>query len=137
MSAKFTSLTATRGITVTTVNSTHTSRGCSGCGYVDKKNRISQKRFSCRFCGKKLLADINAARNVLGRSQTHGGLRDCTKEQVLAEMDRSFRARWRIEPTLLRERRFHAVAAPLRRPKDDVNRGCGVTTRSPRILQEP
>ncbi|WP_433592632.1 zinc ribbon domain-containing protein [Nocardia sp. CA-145437] len=79
-------------------------RCCSGCGYVDKKNRTSQKRFVCRFCGKALQADINAARNVLGRSEAENGLRDLAKGRVLAELDRSFRARWRIEPTLLRER---------------------------------
>ncbi|MFJ9363222.1 RNA-guided endonuclease InsQ/TnpB family protein [Nocardia sp. NPDC101769] len=124
--AKLASLVETRGITVTKVNSAHTSRCCSGCGYVDKKNRISQERFSCRFCGKKLHADINAARNILGRSQGQGGLCDFSKEQVLAEMDWSFRARWRIEPTLLRER-SHAGAVPLRRSNNDVNRRCGVT----------
>ncbi|GAB2528235.1 hypothetical protein GCM10027167_35260 [Nocardia heshunensis] len=112
--AKLESLVETSGIVVTKVNSAHTSRCCSGCRYVDQKNRVSQERFLCRFCGKKVLADINAARNILGRSRDLGGMRDLSKEQVLAEMDRSFRDRWRIEPISLRERprRGRSTATP-------------------------
>ncbi|MVU79341.1 transposase [Nocardia sp. ET3-3] len=102
--AKFASIVQTHGITVTRVNPAHTSRCCSGCGYVDKKNRPSQERFMCRFCGKRLPADINAARNIRGRSADSNGHRGQSREQVLAEMDRLFRTRWRFEPTLLRER---------------------------------
>lgn len=60
-------LTAKHGITITTVDSAHTSRQCSGCGYTHKTNRKTQARFVCGFCGKKLHADINAARTVKGR----------------------------------------------------------------------
>ncbi|WP_040803070.1 zinc ribbon domain-containing protein [Nocardia concava] len=102
--AKLDSLVETHGIIVTEVNSAYTSRRCSGCGYVDKRNRTSQERFACRFCGRKLLADTNAARNILGRSEDENGLRGLGKERVLAEMDRMFRASWRFDPTLLRER---------------------------------
>lgn len=102
--AKLASLRETSGVIVTEVNPCHTSRACSTCGYVDKKNRTSQRRFVCRFCGRKLLADINAARNILGRSGEKNGYRYLSKEAVLAELDRGFHARWSVNPTRLRER---------------------------------
>lgn len=52
----------------------------------------------------KLLADINAARNVLGRSAVRGGWLSWSRDRVLAQLDRGFTARWRCDPTLLRER---------------------------------
>ncbi|WP_153804939.1 zinc ribbon domain-containing protein [Nocardia sp. SYP-A9097] len=104
VTAKLASLTETAGITVTETNPAHTSRACSGCIYVDARNRTSQKRFRCRFCGKKLLADINAARNILGRSGVQGGWLSWSRDRVLAQLDREFAARWRYDPTRLRER---------------------------------
>ncbi|MCU1642758.1 MAG: putative transposase [Nocardia sp.] len=101
---KLASLTETSGIAVTEVNPAHTSRTCSGCGYVDARNRTSQQRFRCRFCGRKLLADINAARTVLGRSGVQGGWLCWSRDRVLAWLDREFTARWRYDPTRLRER---------------------------------
>ncbi len=104
VTAKLASLHEVSGIAVTEVNPAYTSRRCTGCGYVDPKNRTSQKRFVCRFCGKKLLADINAARNVLGRSEVQGGGLSMPRDRVLAELDRRFTAAWQCDPTRLRER---------------------------------
>ncbi|GAB2515972.1 zinc ribbon domain-containing protein [Nocardia heshunensis] len=115
VTAKLASLTEIAGITVTEVNSAHTSRACSGCQYVDARNRRSQQRFACRFCGKKLLADINAARNIAGRSGVQGGWLWWSRNRVLVQLDRDFIAQWRYDPTRLRERptpRGRSTAAP-------------------------
>ncbi|MGW4245081.1 zinc ribbon domain-containing protein [Nocardia sp. NPDC004722] len=107
--AKLAALPESHGVAVTVVNPAHTSRACSNCGYVDKKNRTSQKRFECRFCGRKLLADINAARNILGRSGEKNGYLYLSKETVLASMDLRFRTRWCVDPAGLRERRLRGL----------------------------
>lgn len=57
-----------RGITITRVDAAYTSQQCSKCGYVDKRNRRDQSHFKCRCCGRVLNADVNAARNIRGRS---------------------------------------------------------------------
>jgi len=53
------------------VNPKQTSQTCSRCGYVDKKNRVSQSRFVCKSCGFAINADVNAAKNILVRG-IHG-----------------------------------------------------------------
>ena len=55
------------GIVITEVNAAYTSQECSICHYVDKKNRKTRNSFSCRNCGKKLHADINASRTIFNR----------------------------------------------------------------------
>jgi putative transposase len=57
-----------RGITITKVDAAYTSQQCSKCGYVDKRNRRDQSHFRCMCCGLALNADVNAARNIRGRS---------------------------------------------------------------------
>lgn len=52
------------GIPVVLVNPKNTSRMCSLCQYVDKKNRKSQSDFHCVQCGHNENADLNAARNI-------------------------------------------------------------------------
>lgn len=49
------------------VDPRNTSRTCSRCGYVDKRNRRSQAEFSCLRCGFTCHADLNAARNLAVR----------------------------------------------------------------------
>lgn len=49
------------------VDPRNTSRTCSRCGYVDKRNRRSQAEFSCLRCGFTAHADYNAARNLATR----------------------------------------------------------------------
>jgi IS605 OrfB family transposase len=49
------------------VDPRNTSRECSKCGYVDKRNRPTQEKFSCLRCGYTAPADYNAARNLATR----------------------------------------------------------------------
>ncbi|HHD81425.1 MAG TPA: hypothetical protein ENK99_07570, partial [Campylobacterales bacterium] len=67
---KFKSIEEKFGIIVTQVNPAYTSQECHKCGYVDKKNRKSQAKFICGFCGKKQNADINSSKNILARSSS-------------------------------------------------------------------
>ena len=57
------------------VPAAYTSRACHKCGHVAKENRDSQAVFHCVRCGHRANADINAAKNILGRAliQTGGG----------------------------------------------------------------
>lgn len=55
------------GVPVVYVDPRNTSRTCSKCGYVDKRNRRSQAEFSCLQCGQTLHADLNAARVLATR----------------------------------------------------------------------
>ena len=52
------------GVPVTAVNPRNTSRTCSNCGFVSKKNRKSQAIFLCSKCGFTTHADLNAAINL-------------------------------------------------------------------------
>jgi putative transposase len=56
------------GVPLLFVDPRNTSRTCSHCGYVDKKNRRSQADFSCLRCGHATHADLNAARNLATRA---------------------------------------------------------------------
>lgn len=62
--AKLQSLKEEFGVETTEVVSAYTSQTCSCCGYVDRRNRKSQASFACRWCGRSLHADVNAARNI-------------------------------------------------------------------------
>jgi len=55
------------GIALVFVDPRNTSRTCSRCGYVDKRNRRSQAEFSCLRCGHEAHTDHNAARNLATR----------------------------------------------------------------------
>jgi putative transposase len=55
------------GVPVVFVDPRNTSRTCSRCGFVDKRNRRSQAEFLCRRCGFECHADLNAARNLATR----------------------------------------------------------------------
>lgn len=56
------------GVPVVFVDPRNTSRTCSQCGFVDKRNRRSQAEFSCIRCGHEAHADLNAARTVATRA---------------------------------------------------------------------
>lgn len=58
------------GITITEINPAYTSQTCNSCGYIAKNNRKSRDEFICVCCNKKSHADINASRNIFGRSST-------------------------------------------------------------------
>jgi IS605 OrfB family transposase len=62
-----------KGIYVEVVSPQNTSRMCSKCGIIDKKNRRSRSIYQCS-CGLKLNADLNAARNIANRwREANGG----------------------------------------------------------------
>ncbi|APB01015.1 zinc ribbon domain-containing protein [Nocardia seriolae] len=135
VNAKLASLTETHGIAVVEVNPAYTSQSCTGCGYVDRLNRITRSRHQCRFCGKRLHADISGARTILRRS--HGaskGWLTLGKQAVLARLDRNFRTRWGVNPTILRERppRGRSTAIP---DPSGVNRRVNESPRK-RILHQ-
>lgn len=115
---KLGSLEEEYGIEVTEVNPAYTSQTCTGCGYVDKRNRVNQETFSCVFCGKTRHADVNAARNILHRrSFSDDGLVYTKKDSVLSFLDNIFMDSWSMESTVVRQRSrkrpVHAVAVPL------------------------
>jgi putative transposase len=57
------------GVLMVFVDPRNTSRTCSRCGYVDKRNRRSQAEFSCLRCGHTAHADHNAARTLATRGE--------------------------------------------------------------------
>jgi putative transposase len=66
---------AYRGIHVEFVDARYSSQACSRCGSIEKRNRVSQSEFSCKHCGHKQNADLNAADNLASRARcATGGL---------------------------------------------------------------
>jgi putative transposase len=55
------------GVALVEVDPAYTSQTCSGCGYVDKRNRRSQAVFKCGRCDFVGHADHNAAINIAAR----------------------------------------------------------------------
>lgn len=103
--AKLAALTEDTGIAVTEVNPAYTSQQCCGCGFVSEKNRTSQSRFACRFCGMKRHADINGARTIANRRSVRGdGFAGCSKRIVLTCLDAEFQRRWKVSAAEIRER---------------------------------
>ena len=49
------------------VDTKYTSQTCNACGFVDKRNRISQSEFVCVNCGSIFNADENASINIKSR----------------------------------------------------------------------
>lgn len=56
------------GVKVIAVDPRNTSRQCSCCGCIDKRNRPNQSTFLCVSCGFSGLADHIAARNIASRA---------------------------------------------------------------------
>lgn len=88
--AKLADLEDRFGITSTEVNPAYSSQTCNACGYVDKRNRRSQSRFVCLWCGHEKHADLNAARNIGERRALPIGSVFQSKASVLAEVVRAF-----------------------------------------------
>jgi len=59
------------GVPVLMVDPRNTSRRCSKCGHIEKRNRVSQSEFRCRACGFESNADLNAARNIRWRAEVN------------------------------------------------------------------
>ena len=87
--SKLESLREELGIATHEVNPAGTSLECSGCGFIDKRNRRGP-RFTCGFCGRSLGSDTNAAR-VISRRRSSGAA-DCGvgPRKVLQRADRRF-----------------------------------------------
>jgi len=56
------------GVEVRVVDPHNTSRECSECHHIDKKNRKTQALFSCRKCGHEEHADTNASKIISFRA---------------------------------------------------------------------
>lgn len=52
------------GVAVRAVDPGNTSRMCSDCGHIDKRNRPTRDEFRCVSCGHAAPADTNAAINI-------------------------------------------------------------------------
>lgn len=78
------------GVAATEINPAYTSQTCSVCGYVDRRNRASQSRFKCLWCGNKMHADLNAASNIRERRARLIGSVFQSKAAVLADLVRGF-----------------------------------------------
>lgn len=58
---------ALKGVAVVLIDPRNTSRQCSCCGLIDKRNRPNRDHFQCVGCGVAAPADTNAARNIRQR----------------------------------------------------------------------
>ena len=58
---------ALKGVAVVLIDPRNTSRQCSCCGLIDKRNRPNRDDFQCIGCGVAAPADTNAARNIRQR----------------------------------------------------------------------
>ena len=58
---------ALKGVAVVLIDPRNTSRQCSCCGLIDKRNRPNRNDFQCIGCGVAAPADTNAARNIRQR----------------------------------------------------------------------
>ncbi len=109
---KLRDLTDRKGISIAYVSPSYTSQTCSGCGLVCKNNRRNRDTYVCRFCGKRIHADVNASRNLVRRSFEVNGLVFHSKKSILSHLDREFMNRWKCDPGRL-VKREHARAAGL------------------------
>jgi putative transposase len=55
------------GVTSEEVAAAYSSQECGACGFVSRRNRPSQARFACGWCGHRGHADVGAARTILAR----------------------------------------------------------------------
>jgi hypothetical protein len=59
------------GVPMLMVDPRDTSKRCSRCGHVEKRNRVSQSEFKCCRYGFEENADLNAARNIQWRAEVN------------------------------------------------------------------
>jgi putative transposase len=71
------------GVKACLVNPKNTSRRCSRCGFVDKKNRKSRDEFFCLNCSLALDADFNASLNI-GKIADIGEARAIINKPIVA-----------------------------------------------------
>jgi IS605 OrfB family transposase len=70
------------GVPLVYVDPAYTSRQCSECGHIDRKNRPNQSEFACRACGVMMHADHNSSRNIAARGAAAwtAGRQSCVPE---------------------------------------------------------
>jgi len=93
--AKLMDLQERFGVVAEEVPAPYTSQECSSCHYVDRRNRRSQSRFVCRFCGCTKHADVNGACAITGRRSSGLGVRSMAPGAILVELVRRFNERYR------------------------------------------
>jgi putative transposase len=93
--AKLQDLKERFGIVAEKVPAFWTSEECSSCHYVDRRNRRSQSRFVCRFCGCTKHADVTGACAVNARRSRTSGAGSVTPDAILAGLVRRFCERFR------------------------------------------
>jgi IS605 OrfB family transposase len=57
------------GVPLVYVDPAYTSRQCSECHHVERKNRATQSEFACRACGVMMHADHNASHNIARKGE--------------------------------------------------------------------
>ncbi|MFE9046505.1 RNA-guided endonuclease InsQ/TnpB family protein [Streptomyces sp. NPDC007818] len=57
------------GVPLVYVDPAYTSRQCSECDHIDRKNRVDQATFACRACGFLANADDNASHNIARKGE--------------------------------------------------------------------
>ena len=83
------------GVPTVEVNPAYTSKECSSCHYVDKRNSRDRDHFHCLWCGLKLHADVNGARNTgIRRSGGQLGSVHLHRRKILDALVRQFVERW-------------------------------------------
>ena len=68
LTKKLDNITQHKKIKLNKINPPYTSQECPVCSYTSKKNRKTQSKFECQYCGKKGHADTIGGKNVSGRS---------------------------------------------------------------------
>ena len=70
------------GVLVRLINHRNTSRQCSVCGYISKKNRKTQADFVCCACGYTENADYNASKNIAFRAAVNQPMVLCPQQGI-------------------------------------------------------
>ena len=81
---------AQRGIVCKLIGESFTSITCHKCGHCEKEQRKTQGLFVCSACKLNYNADLNAAKNILKRSEEQrfldGALAEALKHSAIAEV---------------------------------------------------
>ncbi|MDQ1318600.1 MAG: putative transposase [Candidatus Poribacteria bacterium] len=72
------------GVKIVLVDPRNTSRMCSVCSFVSKKNRPTQSIFLCQVCGHSCNADLNASMNIAVRARATVNLPDVACDETKA-----------------------------------------------------
>ena len=94
LTEKMKELEAQFGIVTEYRPAAYTSQECHGCGYIDARNRVSQSKFHCKFCGLTQHADVQGARVLVQRrSLDEPGETPAQRRSLLLKRVQAFQAR--------------------------------------------